>query len=85
MANTSELAYDRDNFYLEFAGGCAAPTEDMASIEEIDESIGECEAMLYYNIHIGNEEEVAFWRRMLQSNKVAKRRAKKRMEMAYTH
>ena len=57
----------------------------MASIEEIDEGIGECEAMLYYSIHKGDDEEVAFWRRMLQKNKVAKRRAKKRMEMAYTH
>ena len=85
MANTSEMAYDRDNFYLEFAGGCSAMAEDMASIEEIDEGIGECEAMLYYSIHIGDTEEVAFWRRMLQRNKVAKRRAKERMEMAYTH
>lgn len=74
MANSSERAYDRDVFMLEFAGGCAGV--NVLSLEEYDENIAEIEAMISYFIHKGNEEEIRFWRAMLQRTKVEKRRAK---------
>lgn len=75
MANSSERAYDRDVFMLEFAGGCAADNI-YVSQAEYTEAILEIESMIQYSIYRGDEEEVKFWRAMLQRTRVEKRRAK---------
>ena len=75
--NSSEQAYDRDNFLANFAG-CQCFTEDV-SAEEYDKSIDEINAMIAHCIDIGDTEEVSQWRKLLQRTKVEKRRSKARM------
>lgn len=76
--NTSESAYDADMFILNFVGGCPA-TNEFVSQKEYNDSIAEIESMIQYSIYRGDEEEVRFWRAMLQRTKVEKRRARMRI------
>ena len=64
---------ERENFINDFYGEkqCCASTD--SSLEDIDKSIEECEAMLNCSIDTTNKEEIAFWRKMLQQAKVQKR------------
>lgn len=79
--NSSDRAYDRDEMLLELVGGgCACASACESSQADYDDSIAEIESMISYSIYRGNEEEVRFWRRMLQKAKVAKRRAKRMIE-----
>jgi hypothetical protein len=71
--NSSEQAYDRDNFLANFIGCKCFDVE--CSKEEYDDSISEINAMIQHNIDIGNSEEIKEWRKMLQRAKVEKRRA----------
>ena len=75
--NSSEKAYDRDIFLANFTG-CKCFSVDV-SLDEYDKSISEINAMIQHNIDIGNDEEVAQCRKMLQRTKVEKRRNKVRM------
>ena len=72
--NSSELAYDRDNFISDFIGCECFQNECNSS--KFDESIEQINAMINYCIDIKDEEEISFWRKLLQQTKVAKRRAK---------
>lgn len=87
--NSSEKAYDRDIFLSQFIG-CECNEPDNIELSEYDKSISEINAMIQHSIDIGNMEEVAQWRKMLQRTRVDKRRAKarmiesKRMEFALT-
>ena len=73
--NSSEMAYDRDAVLLELAGGCACEPCELSQAD-YNNSIAEIERMLTYSIDTGKEEEIHFWRCMLQRTKVEKRRAK---------
>lgn len=87
--NSSEKAYNRDVFLREFVG-CKCGDQEDIQLSEYEKSISEINAMIQYNIDIGNQEEIAYWRKMLQRTRVEKRRAKarmiesKRMEFALT-
>lgn len=87
--NSSEKAYDRDIFLSQFIG-CECNETDNIELSEYDKSISEINSMIQHSIDIGNMEEVAQWRKMLQQTRVDKRRAKarmiesKRMEFALT-
>lgn len=43
--------------------------------QELDEAIDDCNAMLQYSIDRNNKEETAYWRRLLQENKVQRRQS----------
>lgn len=74
--NSSEAAFDRDAFLLELAGGCVLSGETLAG-EDYDEGIAEIQAMIRHFLDLGDLDEVAQWRRLLQRTKVEKRRMTK--------
>ena len=79
--NTSEMAFDRDILLEELVGCCPySVSSSDVPISEWNESIEEIQAMIHHFCDLENDEEVAFWRRMLQQAKVAKRRAKRMIE-----
>lgn len=47
--------------------------ENEATIEELDEAILNCTAMLQYSIDLNDKNEIAYWRKLLQENKVQRR------------
>lgn len=64
---------DMRNFMSDFYGDGYCDCEDNASVEEIDEAIADCKMMLQESIDRADKEEISFWRRMLQENKVSRR------------
>lgn len=87
--NHSERIYSQKKFIADFIGR-ECFEDECVELSEYDESIAEIHAMIDYYIVHRNDDEVAYWRKMLQQTKVAKRRAKKmiektnRMEIAYS-
>ena len=80
--NTSELAFERDNFLAEFSG--CLPFDysfDECSLKDYDDSIAEINMMIDYCISINNESEIHEWRKMLQRTKMQKRLAKSKAKM----
>ena len=66
--------HERMQHYTEIFGeDSCCPKENICSIEEINQAIGECTAMLYEAIDRSDRQEISFWRKMLQENKVQKR------------
>lgn len=47
--------------------------EDSATIEDLDEAIADCNAMLQYSIDLNDKKEISYWRKLLQENKVQRR------------
>lgn len=88
--NKSEVVYDQKQLIADLIDCECFGIDEKVNISEYDKSIEEINSMIDYYITVGNEEEVAEWRKMLQQTKVEKRRAKKmidnsnRMELAYT-
>lgn len=67
------LQSQRD-FYAAFMGDetqCCSMEE--FSIEELDEAISDCMAMLQYSIDQNDKNEISYWRKLLQENKVQRR------------
>lgn len=67
------LQSQRD-FYAAFMGDescCCA--ESIGMIEELDEAIADCNAMLQYSIDQDDKNEISYWRKLLQENKVLRR------------
>lgn len=77
--NSSEKVYEQKKFIADFIG-CECFKNNCKDLHEYDESISEINAMIAHNIEIGDEEEISFWRKMLQQTRVEKRRAKKMIE-----
>ena len=50
---------------------CCAIEE--STIEELDEAIADCIAMLQYSIDQNDKNEISYWRKLLQENKVQRR------------
>ena len=88
--NKSDMVYFQKQFIAGLIGCKCFGINENIDISEYDKSIEEINSMIAHFIQIGNESEVAEWRRMLQQEKVEKRHAKKmidnksRMEIAYT-
>ena len=80
--NSSELTLQRDNFLAESVG-CLPFTysseDDEYTLQALNESISEIEAMIDHFIRLNNTEEVSFFRKMLQRTKTQKRQLKARM------
>lgn len=64
---------ERECFMSDFYGEPCCPDNQNLSLDEIDENIEECSAMLNHFIQTSNKKEIAFWRKMLQQAKVQRR------------
>lgn len=64
------LMMQRKMYFELFEDTC--PTEEY-SIADIDHAIADCEAMVRYSIDSNNKEELSYWRKLLQENKVLRR------------
>lgn len=91
MGNSTDLAYERDRFILQFIDSeCLPDNKEYTEqdIHECDEAIAEYESMLQYAIDSGNAKEISLIRKEIQHEKAEKRNIKrmmkKRMEYALT-
>ena len=66
------LQQQRD-FYSAFMGEEFCPEQEEISKEELDNSILDCQFMLQYSIDRNNKEDIAYFRKLLQKNKVQRR------------
>lgn len=67
------LQVDRD-FYSDFYGDTSCNSVEEPDLDELENSITDCIEMLRYSIDHNNKEEIHFWRKMLQENKVLRRK-----------
>lgn len=95
MANSTDLAYERDNFILKFldsdCGTDICNTASEQDIEEYDEVLMEYECLLQDAIDRGDKREIKQLRSEIQHCKAEKRRIKRMIdankretELAYT-
>ena len=89
--NSTDMAYKRDNFLLEFLDSKCVPTKTdytQQDIADCNEAISEYEYMLQYAIDIGDKREISNLRAEIQHLKAEKRNIKRmlknRMELALT-
>ena len=66
------LKQQRD-FYSELMGDQPCPEPEEISKKELDEAILDCQSMLQYSIDQNWKEEISYWRKLLQENKVQRR------------
>lgn len=66
---------EQEDFYVALMGEdvCCNGDNNQSTIEELDEAIDDCIAMLQYSIDVNNKDEIFFWRKLLQGNKVQRR------------
>lgn len=91
MQNSTDLAYERDNFILRFLD-CECIQRDASytdrDIRDCNEAISEYECMLQHAIDVGDRNEISQLRREMQNVKAEKRKIKRmmknRMEPALT-
>lgn len=76
--NSSERAYRHKALIADLIE-CECFYAGEESLDDYDEAIADCLAMIDHFVDLRNEEEVAFWRSMLQQTKIEKRHAQKRM------
>ena len=91
MANSTDMAYRRDNFILQFLDcGCVSINENCTEqdIRDCDEAISEYECLLQNAIESGDKDEIRQLRADIQHTKAEKRNIKRmlknRMEIAPT-
>lgn len=91
MANSTDMAYRRDNFILQFLDcGCVSINENCTEqdIRDCDEAISEYECLLQNAIERGDKDEIRQLRAEIQHTKAEKRNIKRmlknRMEIAPT-
>lgn len=95
MANSTDLAYERDYFILQFLDSeCSTGIHETATeqdISECDNALEEYGFLLQDAINLGDKREIKQLRREIQHCKAEKRRIKKmidankrEMELAYT-
>lgn len=68
-----ETLQSQRDFYSAFFGEEICGGECEVTIQEIDEAINDCIMMIDYSIDRGDKEEISYWRKMLQENKVQRR------------
>ncbi len=66
------LQQQRD-FYSAFMGEEICLDQKEVSKEQLDEAISDCQSMLQYSIDQNWKEEISYWRKLLQENKVQRR------------
>lgn len=90
MANSTDMAYRRDNFILQFLDSVCQPPKEYSQqdIDDCNDAIAEYECLLQYAIDCKNKNEIAFLRSEIQHTKAEKRYIKRmmkdRMEPALT-
>ena len=94
MANSTDLAYERDIFILQFLDSECMPLKENATeqdIEECNEALMEYDCLLQNAIDRGDKQEIKQLRSEIQPCKAEKRRIKRmiddnkrEMELAYT-
>lgn len=94
MANSTDLAYERDIFILQFLDSECMPLKENATeqdIEECNEALMEYDCLLQNAIDRGDKQEIKQLRSEIQHCKAEKRRIKRmiddnkrEMELAYT-
>ena len=89
--NSTDKAYRRDNFLLEFLDSKCVPTKTdytQQDIADCNEAISEYEYMLQYAIDVGDKWEISNLRAEIQHLKAEKRNIKRmlknRTELALT-
>ena len=89
--NSTDKAYRRDNFLLEFLDSKCVPTKTdytQQDIADCNEAISEYEYMLQYAIDVGDKRAISNLRAEIQHLKAEKRNIKRmlknRMELALT-
>lgn len=78
--NKADAVYEQKQLMADLIGCECFGINENVKLSDYDDAILEIMTMIEYNIDIGDKEEVADWRRMLQQTKVEKRRAKKMIE-----
>ena len=78
--NKADAVYEQKQLMADLIGCECFGINENVKLLDYDDAILEIMTMIEYNIDIGDKEEVADWRRMLQQTKVEKRRAKKMIE-----
>ena len=89
--NSTDAAYRRDNFMLEFLDSACAPKQanyTQRDIDDCNDAIWEYECLIQHAIDSGNKQEIATLRTEVQHVKAEKRNIKRvmknRMELALT-
>lgn len=67
------LQQEREAIHAFFVDEDICFTESTLTRDELDEAIGECHCMMLYAIDRGDKEDAAYWRKMIQENKVKRR------------
>lgn len=62
-----------EEFYKAMFGEECCCEEEDATLQELDVAIADCQAMLDYSIDLNDKNEIAFWRKLLQKNKMQRR------------
>lgn len=90
MANSTDLAYERDNFILQFLD-CGCPSQTECDISDYGDALEEYGFLLQSAIDLGDKREIKQLRSEIQHCKAEKRRIKRmidankrEMEIAYT-
>lgn len=88
--NSTDAAYRRDNFILQFLDSVCQPQNEYTQqdINDCNDAIAEYECLLQYAIDRGDKQEIATLRSEIQHVKAEKREIKRmmknRMELAPT-
>ena len=83
MPNSTDLAYKRDNFILQFLDCACVPISESCTEQDIrdcDEAISEYECLLQYAIDRRDKEEIRQLRAEIQHAKAEKRNIKRMMK-----
>ena len=73
MKKVKNTLQSQRDFYAALMGESQCCGEIKATIEELNEAINDCYAMLKYSIDQKDKEEISYWRKLLQENKVQRR------------
>lgn len=73
MKNKKQTLQSQRDFYFALMGEQPCYEDCPETIEELDEAINDCYAMLQYSIDHNDKEETSYWRKFLQENKVQRR------------
>lgn len=74
MAKGVTLQEQRKMYSLMFGDdSCHFDETEIRECDSYDDAISDCMAMLQYSVDQGNKEEVSYWRKLLQENKVQRR------------
>ena len=86
MANSTDLAYEQEMFFLKFLDSeCVEERPSVPELSEYDEAIEEYEELLINAINYGDKKEIKQLRSEIQHCKAEKRRIKRMMKNRMEH